>query len=177
MLFPDVGSLLGFVAIGATVVLIGVDASRHRQRTARHVVPALLLWMVFYPVYMHRRAAWGAPNRVAFAIGAMVLYFVGAFFHPFTADDRALVRCKPIGTTLAEGYDCTIERTSGSHAVDVCWDLALVCPERTALAHGCGRAAAGESVHVNVSDASLNRLPCLKLNTVELRNITVALAE
>lgn len=139
-----VGTAVSWGSLLATVALIGIDAGKRGQQAAKHVVGAILLWIVFYPLYMHRRAAWGAPRRLGLALFATVAFLGGAFARPalsIVRPDRATVRCEARGKTLGEGVACTVKSESSSNDLQVCWDVDLVCEggPSAGTAHDCGR--------------------------------------
>lgn len=176
MFLPDLStsSLVSFVVVPLTLVLIGVDARRRGQSVSGQVVPALLLWIVFYPVYMRRRARWGAPNRLPFALLAVGLYILGIFYHPLAEPDRVLVRCVPTGAKLGEGFSCTVERPSGRRSVKACWDLVLVCATTSATAHVCQHAPPHAPTPVEVPFSAFdNGNACVKHQKTEVHAVVV----
>lgn len=168
------GTVLAYVALAATWVLIGVDAHKHGQPAAKHVVGAVLLWLVFFPLYIHRRAAWGAPQRLPFAIIGVGVFLAGAFYQPLVVGPaRAYVRCKPAGKTLGDGFDCSIEHQNGSRPVHVCWDVVLTCANGPGgSGHACGDVAPKQTSSVPVPFASLTGATgCDKLTKIGVENL------
>jgi hypothetical protein len=180
--WTTLGTVIGYGGLLANVVLVGVDASRHKQRGARYVVGAFFLWMIVFPIYMRRRAYWGAPNRLGLAILTVILFLVSCFFHPFAIQDRATVRCDFAGKTLDEGFDCTLEKTSGSNSVEICWDLTVSCDNGAKVTgEACGRVLGDPSEysiysprHVPMPYATLGHQgPCDKVASSQISNINV----
>jgi hypothetical protein len=135
------GTVLSYGALAATCVLIGVDAHKHGQPAAKHVVGAVLLWLVFFPLYIHRRAAWGAPRRLPFAIIAVGVFIGGAFYRPLVVGPaRAYVRCKPAGRTATARARSRCAGTSSSRA-----PTAPAAPATRAAASRRSRRAASRS--------------------------------
>jgi hypothetical protein len=177
---PELGLVVSLSGLLATVVLIGVDAARFRQQGARHVVPAFLLWLVFYPLYMHRRRAWGGKNRLLLALGAVVVFMGAGFVRPlaeylFAEPNQAHVKCVASGKTLGEGYDCTVTRPSGKRTVRVCWDLQLVCSDVTAHGHACETAGPGATVttHLPYEYFGFGPGDCTKLTSAAVTNLEI----
>jgi len=79
LLSPGLVSLIGFPMIIATAVLVAKDAPRWGLRASHQVLGVVLLWMIYFPVYFHRRAKKGAPKRVGLAILSQFVY-LGGFF-------------------------------------------------------------------------------------------------
>lgn len=137
------GNAISWLSLLATVVLIAVDAKRRGQPAGRHAAGAVLLWIVFYPLYMHRRAAWGAPRRLGLALFATAAFLAGALARPawsMLRPPRATVLCQPVGQTLGEGVRCTLRSESASDDLKVCWDVDVQCgPQSIGSAKRCGR--------------------------------------
>jgi hypothetical protein len=174
--WPLIGALINLCAMLATLVLIGIDARRWNQEATGHVVRAVLLWLFFFPAYVRRRALWGPPNRLPFAILAVMTSLVGSFFHPFAIRDRAQVRCSFAGKTLGEGYDCAVEKTEGSNRVEVCWDLFVTCTNGPGgTGHACGSVSPAATTHVAMPYSSLvGARGCAdKVTGAELTNVVV----
>jgi hypothetical protein len=173
---PEVGTFAAFATLIGTVVLIGVDAKRRGQRPGTHVIGAVLLWLIFYPLYMHRRAAWGAPKRLPFALVAAGLYLAGAFYQPLTrTPTRVYVKCAAAGARMNAGFDCSLEHTAGQRGGEACWDLVLTCANGPGgSAHACGRVAPGETAHVTIPYSSLQGASgCDKLTKIAVENAAV----
>ncbi len=177
-----VGTAVSWLSLLASVALIGVDAGRRGQQATKHVVGAILLWIVFFPLYMHRRAAWGAPKRLGLAIVATVLFLGGAFARPalsLARPDRATVRCEARGKLLADGLACTIKSESGANDLSVCWDVDLVCEGGPSggSAHACGKVKAEGSTVVDVPLERFTLGPaCAKPLRPQPRDVRVELA-
>jgi hypothetical protein len=169
------GTFAGFAGILSSIVLLGIDAKRWKQDASGHVVRAFLLWAIFFPLYVRRRALWGPPNRQPFAVLAVVLIIAGTFFRPFAIKDRASVRCVYAGKTLSAGLDCTIEKTEGPMPVEVCWDLAITCANGPGgNGHACGTVSPGVATHVAMPYASLvGAQGCDRVTGTELANVVV----
>jgi len=173
---PLLGAVVGIASMIATVILIGIDAHRWRRPAAQHVVGAVLLWLVFYPLYMHRRAAWGAPRKLALAIGVTAFFVASPFCRPFlVAPSRAYVRCKSAGQVLGDGLTCTIEHQSGASSLRACWDVVLTCANGPGgTAHACGDVAPKETTTVSLPFSSLTGATgCDKLTKIELEGLVV----
>jgi hypothetical protein len=169
------GALVGSAGVLASIVLIGIDAKRWKQDASGHVVRALLLWAICFPLYVRRRALWGPPNRLPFAVVSVMLFLVGCFYHPFALQERASVRCVYAGKTLAAGLDCTIEKTEGRSPVEVCWDLFITCANGPGgSGHACGSVSSGTPSHVAMPYASLvGAHGCDRVTGTELANVVV----
>lgn len=169
------GALVGYAGLLVSIVLIGIDAKRWKQDASGHVVRAVLFWAIFFPLYVRRRALWGPPNRLPFAVLSVMLFFVGCFFHPFAIRDRASVRCVFAGKTLAAGLDCTIEKTEGPRPVEVCWDLVITCANGPGgNGHACGSVSPGAASQIAMPYASLvGARGCDRVTHTELVNIVV----
>lgn len=169
------GTVAGYAAVVASIVLVGIDAKRLHQDPSRHVVLAVLLWAVCFPMYVRRRALWGPPNRLPFALIAVVLIVVSAFYRPFAIQDRVSVSCVYAGKTLSAGLDCTIEKTEGPKPVEVCWDLSITCANGPGgTGHACGNVSPGVVTHVAMPYASLSGAQgCDRVTHTDLANIIV----
>jgi hypothetical protein len=176
LLPSSAGTAASYATLFATIVLIGVDAHRHRQQAASHVWKAVLLWVVFYPVYMHERARWGAPRRLALAIGA-TLFFTGTGIYRvvLAGDTRVQVSCKPSGQKLADGFECSAVHVKGTATVETCWDLALTCASGPGGgAHQCARVVHGQTTTVRIAYASLSgQARCDKLTQIDVNGLEV----
>lgn len=76
---PALGQLVGLPVLVATLLLVNKDAPRWGLKPSKQTLGLIFLWMIYFPLYFHRRAAKGAPPRVALAIASEFLY-VGGFF-------------------------------------------------------------------------------------------------
>jgi hypothetical protein len=179
MLMPtaDLSTVASIGTLIATVVMIGIDAKSRRMKGSRFVVGAVLLWLVFYPLYIHRRASFGAPKRLALALVSMLIYGGSGLFHPLIADDRALVTCVP--TPALDGYTCTAKRESGDHAVNVCFDVVLTCEaDMTIRTHECVYAPPRTSPSISVPLSSFPSIEeCKKPSAVKLDRLVVTVSE
>jgi hypothetical protein len=176
LLLPaQLGTLVALAAIVGTVVLVGVDAKRLGQSAAPHVLFAALLWVVGFPFYMRRRALWGPPNRLPHAIVAVVVLTAVPFVRPLLHADRAVVHCVPVGNTVAEGLDCTLEHTQGNSPLYMCWDVFLTCANGPGgSAHACGTVSPRASSHVEVpASGFVGAQGCDRPTKVEVRNEVV----
>jgi high-affinity Fe2+/Pb2+ permease len=64
-----------------TVVLMGYDAQRRRQVATPWVFGALCAFVIAYPIYMHYRAKWGAPRRLALSFVSLAILVGGIAVH------------------------------------------------------------------------------------------------
>ncbi|HTJ85359.1 MAG TPA: hypothetical protein VL400_26760 [Polyangiaceae bacterium] len=115
----------------ASVVAIALDAKRWRSgSSAKWVVGLVLLFAIAFPLYMHRRARWGAPWRLPHALLSLAIYLGGSLF-PMGAADRAKVRvaCVPTSARHADGADCVGTQESGSRPTTTCFDVTLSCDD------------------------------------------------
>jgi hypothetical protein len=170
------GTLVSFAALLVTVVLIGVDAHRHRQPATKHVVRAVLFWLVFYPVYMNARAKWGAPRRLLLAILVAAFFVASGVIRPLFAEQtRVAVLCKPTGKHLADGFDCSLKHTAGDTAAGACWDLVLTCGNGPGgSAHQCGHVAAKQTTDIRIEFASFTGAQaCDRLDKAEVKGMVV----
>jgi hypothetical protein len=169
----QIGVITGLVCVVGSCVLIAIDAKRLGQSALRHVLFAALLWAIGFPVYMRRRALWGPPSRLAFAIVAVVLFGGLPFVRPFVLRDRASVRCAWVGTTVDEGLDCTLEHTQGFSPLHACWDVVLTCANGPGeSAHACGAVSPGAFSHVAVRGSDFaGAQGCDRFTKVEIKNV------
>lgn len=143
----------------------------------------MLLWLVFYPLYMHRRAAWGAPRRLALALFATAAFLCGALARPaitILRPPRATVLCKPRGKTMGDGVTCTLRSESAPGDLKVCGDVELLCPGAPAAgsASDCGRVKPDEPAEVVIPFERFSSGPvCEKPVSVQASNVRVDLAE
>jgi hypothetical protein len=174
---PDtVGVIAAYGGLLATVVLIGVDADRRGQHPTKHIIGAVLLWLVFYPLYMHRRVAWGAPRRLGLALVATAIFLAGAFARPlFLGQTRAYVLCQATGAHIRDGFTCTIEHRNGSRPANVCWDLVLTCANGPAgSGHACGRVEPKQTSTVAMPYASFPAASdCDKLTKMQVDGLSL----
>lgn len=170
-----VGAFVGSAGMLASIVLIGIDANRWKQPASGHVVRAFLFWAICFPLYVRRRALWGPPNRLPFAVLSVILALVACFAHPFAIRDRATVRCVYAGKTLDAGLDCTLEKTEGPEPVEVCWDLSMTCANGPGgSGHACGRVSPGVPTHVAMPYASLAGMRgCDRITGTQIANVVV----
>ena len=68
-------------AVLMTVVVIGFDAQRRRQVAAPWIFGALCVFAITFPVYMHYRAKWGAPRRLALSLVSVAILLAGMAVH------------------------------------------------------------------------------------------------
>jgi hypothetical protein len=170
------GTVAAYATLLATVILIASDAKRRRQRPGPYVLGAFFLWIVVYPVYMYRRSRWGAPNRLLFAIVAVLLFLAGAVARPLMrTPTRALVRCKAAGKLVGDGFDCSVEHKAGDDGAQVCWDLVLTCANGPGgSTHACGHATPRETTHVPVAYSDLQGAgSCDELTKIGVENVTM----
>lgn len=167
---------IGYVAMALTLVLIGIDATKNKQMAGQYVVGALLLWMIAYPLYMHRRSAWGRPKRLALSLVAVTLLLAGFFVPAFIFQNYAQVNCAPTGTTLGDGYDCSITRPQGHDTVKVCWDLVIDCSASRGLSQTCEEAPPSKisRVHVPFTSFAFNQA-CEQVDHAEVQNVNLEL--
>jgi hypothetical protein len=131
---------------------------------------------VFYPLYMHRRAAWGAPRRLALAIAATGFFVASGFYRPLFVDvPRARVSCKAAGAVLGDGMACTIEHVSGTSPLYVCWDVVLTCSNGPG---GSGRACDSveprKSTPVSIPFSALTGADgCRTLKKIDIEGVVV----
>ena len=170
---------LSLIVVATTAVIAGIDARRCGQPVGGAVALMALLWIAGYPLHIHRRAKWGGrPQRLPLAFVAMVIFLGGSFARPFLFQDRAKVLCNFAGGHLSDGFLCSVERTSGSNAVDVCWDLVIDCDAGSLSAHRCERAAAGSHEQVAMPfNTFTSNGSCAKVEKSRLENLTLTVAE
>ena len=172
----EASTYLSYAAIFATMVLIGIDAKKGGQAAAGFVVGAALLWLVVYPLYMHRRASWGRPKLLLFSFGSMLIFFTGFFVHPFAPQERAIVRCKPAGKTLGEGYTCSIERTEGNKTLSASFDIVADCGTVTGTAHAAAMAPPHKQTDVRVPFTAFDHLEgCKTLQKTEVKGLVLTI--
>lgn len=74
---PELGTFIGVPVLVATLVLVSKDAPRWGLKPSHQVLGLLFLWLIYFPVYFHRRSRKGAPPRVVHAIASMLMYLGG----------------------------------------------------------------------------------------------------
>jgi len=137
---PIIALVVATACLVTTLVMMAMDARRLRSKsTASWVVGAVMLFAVVFPLYMHRRARWGAPSRLPHALVSMAIYLFGNLY-PGMAHEPAKVRiaCTPSGPHRADGADCSAVQESGNDATSTCFDVILTCADQEAWReHAC----------------------------------------
>ena len=170
------GVVVAYATMLGSLILMAVDAHRHRQPPAGYVGRALFLWIAFYPAYMAERAKWGAPRRLLPASLVALFFTVSLLYRPLFAEKtRVLVRCKPAGKLVADGFACSIEHTAGVETAKVCWDLVMMCANGPGKsANACGQVAPHQTASVEVPYASMTGTEvCDKLTALDVKNVVV----
>lgn len=93
------------VVLGATFVLVSIDASSRDVPGSGHAVLSLVVWPVGYLRFLHARAANGGPRKLVFGVGTVLAVLsVSAFGSGAGAEVRA--RCR---ATSSYDATCTID--------------------------------------------------------------------
>jgi hypothetical protein len=141
------------------------------------VVAVFLLWVVFYPLYVRRRVAWGARRWLRYVLPASLLCASLSTIHDFVWDhDHMFVRCGGAGSSLASGFVCSVRHQGGTRGREACWDIVATCANGPGgRAHACATVNAGERLEKSVPISEFDSYgSCDWLTNVEAVNIVVS---
>ena len=176
--WPSLGdTVLQIFTVLGTLVLIAVDGHRWGRSTRHYVALALFCWIVFFPLYVHRRAAWGGRRLVGFVIPSVVLFFTAPYVRDVFVREaaRAEVSCRPAGALLGAGLVCSVKHVAGADSVEVAWDVLLTCDNGPGVsAHARATVAPHESTEIAIPFSQLTGAKgCDRPTNLELPNVVV----